>query len=591
MFTHLIKDYIKKLEAAEERLEVSLDRDEIQTLGLKLRFYFNEVKHYRKLIDDLFDRIVEIQEKYGFVSEEEELSHDISRKKREPKENGEENVVELVKGWIGRLEDKGVDPGKLLKPREPEPAVKKEPDGVKPDIQTEKPKEQNREVDRKAGDETEHVEADGQEEKLEKAVIASDGSMLAAGRIARMYQSSQHESAEEIVTSSIDFTDDTPPMFFPEKEKGREKKRAVPEKENIVTDNEEKIKAAEEPVETEVYEQQHSELDGSKGIHLNEYFGEAAPEIPADDVPESVEPIDEGIEPDESIEEEFMPEERPSGEKETITLEDLVQKAMAYIKNMQAFAEVIDDLEKEVIDDLSAEAAEIKAMKGEDEDRAGVRGFVSAEILLKAGRTGTAMNVLEAAIKGSPGFKDSYLLLGDIYYGKNLFARALDQYRGFRDAGGDLESIRWKWMNCLKQAGEWYELMSELEPVDESSDISLLIMKAEVMFRLGRDDEADGIAERIMASSRADTDKALAAIFMGRIRENRKDVLAAIDFYEKSLELNDMNPEACYELGRLYIKHNAVPLARNHLNKILKRFPESEWADLARELMEKEGVF
>ena len=66
VFLHLIKDYMKKLEGVEQRLAVSLDRDEIQTLGLKLRFYFNEIKHYQRQMGEVYNRIIEIQDKYGY---------------------------------------------------------------------------------------------------------------------------------------------------------------------------------------------------------------------------------------------------------------------------------------------------------------------------------------------------------------------------------------------------------------------------------------------------------------------------------------------------------------------------------------------
>ncbi|MEW5947128.1 MAG: hypothetical protein AB1742_13105 [bacterium] len=79
LFIHVVKEYTRKLEEIDRRLEVSLDKEEIQTLGLKLRFHYNELKHYSQLLRSIHDRVVHIQEKYGFLANEE-----VSRAKEEP---------------------------------------------------------------------------------------------------------------------------------------------------------------------------------------------------------------------------------------------------------------------------------------------------------------------------------------------------------------------------------------------------------------------------------------------------------------------------------------------------------------------------
>ncbi len=129
MFNHLIKDYRKKLDDIERRLEVSLDRDEVQTLGLKLRFHYNEVKHYRKMMREVFDRIAEIQDKYGFVHEEEQAVAPEREKPRvAPEAEKSGDAASLVSDWIARLEKKGIDPKTLLRGESspaPEPERKK----------------------------------------------------------------------------------------------------------------------------------------------------------------------------------------------------------------------------------------------------------------------------------------------------------------------------------------------------------------------------------------------------------------------------------------------------------------------------------
>jgi len=74
LFVHVAKDFMKKLDDLESRLSISMDKDEIHTLGLKLRFYHNEIRNYLSRMQQIHDRIIEIQRKYGFKPEELPLS-------------------------------------------------------------------------------------------------------------------------------------------------------------------------------------------------------------------------------------------------------------------------------------------------------------------------------------------------------------------------------------------------------------------------------------------------------------------------------------------------------------------------------------
>lgn len=143
MFVHLAKDYMKKLDEVDSRLETSMEKEEIQTLGLKLRFYYNEIKHYRQLMSGVFDRIREIQEKYGFLSEDgeegggseavetpEAVRAEIGSgdEPEEPAQSQEgapaagaksrEQLVGLVTDWIRQLDSQGINVEDiLLKPK------------------------------------------------------------------------------------------------------------------------------------------------------------------------------------------------------------------------------------------------------------------------------------------------------------------------------------------------------------------------------------------------------------------------------------------------------------------------------------------
>lgn len=132
VFVHLVKDYLKKLEDLAQRLETSLDKDEIQTLGLKLRFHYNEVRHYRQLLDNVFNKVVEIQEKFGFATGEDAApaasppphmervevdqpaempvpSPAPRRNERAGEESRHKQLTSLVTRWIRQLDAQGVD--------------------------------------------------------------------------------------------------------------------------------------------------------------------------------------------------------------------------------------------------------------------------------------------------------------------------------------------------------------------------------------------------------------------------------------------------------------------------------------------------
>ncbi|MFH1537421.1 MAG: hypothetical protein ABIH66_00585 [bacterium] len=135
---------MKKLDEVDRRLEASIEKEEIQTLGLKLRFYYNEIKHYRQLLGNVFNRICESQEKYGFISEGEPVE-DVADFEEELKDEPEataenadgaeappprkaasraagaksrEELVGMVASWIRELDSRGVNVEDiLLKPK------------------------------------------------------------------------------------------------------------------------------------------------------------------------------------------------------------------------------------------------------------------------------------------------------------------------------------------------------------------------------------------------------------------------------------------------------------------------------------------
>ena len=62
-------------------------------------------------------------------------------------------------------------------------------------------------------------------------------------------------------------------------------------------------------------------------------------------------------------------------------------------------------------------------------------------------------------------------------------------------------------------------------------------------------------------------------------------MLKAIDLYEETVDSDPDHLEARFNLGRLYLQHKAVPLARKHLFFLTRNHPETPWADKAREII------
>ncbi|HOX28078.1 MAG TPA: tetratricopeptide repeat protein [bacterium] len=575
MFVHIYKDYLKKLEAVEQRLSVSLDRDEIQTLGLKLRFYYNEIKHYEKLMKDLFEKVVQLQEKYGFVPDDD--STGVEKKKdvrTEAKDEKNEKLVSIVSDWMEKLGKNGVDAKEVLTQGGRQP--QKEPQKVE-----------------------ENKSASPEPVLLESAAIPVKKTSIPAipGNALQSYQRTQEiieEKSPALVIENSDGSGDVyitsmkPDEYVNEDPDVKGLQMEVPEEE---TENEE----IEAEIEKEL-EQVELETDESESAE------DEAVEEPIREFHDEVDENESGA-LEERLDAEITDETLVEYKKEEIEVvvekgfEECLNDVSSMFEEKGALNPDIDAEIKrmsiEFVDEINDNLLE-KMTDREDfwegsESESAL--YCIAFLFKEVGRSGTAINILEQAWKKAI-LKDIEVkkLLGDLYYEKEMFQQAGNVYGEIRETKSDDVTFMGKWIRCLKENSDWDGIIAETDMLGDDCGADICILRAEALNMNGRSSEAVAFLIERMGLAESKTEKSIYALILGRLKGEKGDVLGAIDFYEKSFALNPENPEAHFELGKLYLEHKAVPLARNQLLTVVRKFPDSRWAYEARRIMGREGV-
>lgn len=597
MFVHVAKDFLRKIEGVEKRLEVSLDRDEIQTLGLKLRFYYNEISHYQNLMGEVLSRIIEVQEKFGFQteeaadaaplrkpspapetlkearSEEEPQAPPEAESRPEPPKK-EEDVVGLVSAWISRLEEDGVDPREVLKSA----GATIQEEHQRRERQARKEAEEREPVPRIESEIIETVKPVA--EKKPAAPGPTHPGFFAARNAAAQYMKTVMDTDEE-------------------SESGQDEKSARASR---------KEKKAPEPAASETAFPVKKIPDMSE---LDRNI-EAARERLSASVVEPEEPLVEEepvyqapVEP-ERIEEQplsgrELAEEMASAEKtqhidverSVLSIKDLFKKGAS--DQLEAFEtlERLCDANPVDVHDW------IVGLRGEKDeaffgaDSSGALEFCAGCLAAGIGMTGTAINRLEAAFAKGLTNSNGRILLSDLYYIKGIFGKSLKGYRDAEEAAGPSSSTAMGIIRCLRETKRYAELASEVDARnfnDENERLEALCLKVEALIELDRTQEATGLLDGLLQTTAKPNWKARLTFLKARLMERKGDAVAATDCYEASLDLDGDNPEALFALGNLYMTHKAIPLAKGRLSTLVRKFPESPWADQARALMDREGV-
>lgn len=550
MFIHVVKDYMKKLEDIDARLAVSLDKDEIQTLGLKLRFFYNEIRHYRTLLDGLYEKIIETQEKYGFKPEEPRPERAAETQWQPPPEETEAgaespDVMEVLKQWVTNLQDKGYTPEELLAaagvgPEEMAAAQQLAPPDEIPGIAPAAP-----------------MTASAPADVI--APVAAPARAAPAVAVAVPRAQPQAPAPQE-------------PAAF---EMPRGVAPAIP-----------------------VAAHAASEATPAPPSPVIEQISQAV----APEPPEAPAPPREFITPEIfEVVETQLPEPAPAAPRPSepdplsAPFEDLLTHWSEKYRDADKFspglqscldallqrrrAEVIVALDK-LVERIKANPAAL--------DLPPLTLFLFGHLALALGRHGLTINLLEKAVSDGIGYAVCFLNLAQCYTAKNVPAKALINYKFASRVDPDLAAATLGIAESLIGMGqneEGLEYINAQKFRTETEQVRSVLLKSRALESLDRRTEAEKLLERLAGVCESPRNRALCLFRLGRIHEEKKDVLRAIDYFEDTVAADPDNLEARFNLGRLYTQHQAFPLAKKHLQYLCATHPDTKWADRARELL------
>ena len=550
MFIHVVKDYLKKIEDVDAKLAASLDRDEIQTLGLKLRFYFKEIVHYRKLLKDVHDKIIETQKKYGFKTEAVAEEQPPPEPPPQPK-SGDDEIMNVLAEWIGNLKEQGHDPKDLL-----EAAgnfIKQT--GVEPT-----------ELDVNLPEEIPPLAIpDGREPAAPAPEILDEIPPISPEPEPVQPSEPEPEPEPELALE---------PELLPEPESEPEApapEDAAPEVAPEVAD-EDVAEPQPEPMAPEPVPA--PEPDGSDLDMV----------VPGEQAP----PLDLDVEPDAEPEPEPLP-------LETADLGELFAAWNAEFRDRETtppeLTQRLELLIRKRRPDVAACMDRLVMRAREDDsvfDAGAVSLFSQGWLAWRLGRSGLAVNLMDRALERGCDFGLCYMILGRCYFAKKVFNKALINYKiaSRVDAGAD--EARLGIAHSLIMLDKPRDAMDYLNSEafrTEDSQIESALLRATAMEKMDRRADAENLLKQMSGNCEEPANRARCMFRLGQIQEQRKDVLKAIDLYEETVAADPDHLEAQYNLGRLYMKHQAYPLARRHLQYVIHNHPDSPWADRARDLI------
>ncbi len=207
--------------------------------------------------------------------------------------------------------------------------------------------------------------------------------------------------------------------------------------------------------------------------------------------------------------------------------------------------------------------------------------FCKGYILMKFGFIGSAINLFEDLLEENENLFTINLFLADCYFEKEIYNRALFYYKKAHELNKEDENAILGLCKSNLEIGNYNEvvkLLSELKEI--SKDMKILKIKA--LIKLKKFEFANKEIEELDTLNDM---QATVCKLRGEIKESSNDVLSAIDFYEQALLLNPFDFELRYKVGEIYLKNNAIMLAKNHFNFIIKNMPESRCSDKSRRLL------
>jgi tetratricopeptide (TPR) repeat protein len=172
-----------------------------------------------------------------------------------------------------------------------------------------------------------------------------------------------------------------------------------------------------------------------------------------------------------------------------------------------------------------------------------------------------------------PGSAGNQFLLGFALYVENDFVRALEPLeRAAKLQPGDARTefylaLTLEGLGRSDDAIKAYERTLKLEKANSSQLADVLVAYARLLFTLGRFDESERLIDRALAIERDSRDSQYEK---GRLRFERRDYAAAIQYGKKALELPGVGAterQIHYLLARAYKQTGQTELAEIHLAK------------------------
>jgi tetratricopeptide (TPR) repeat protein len=198
---------------------------------------------------------------------------------------------------------------------------------------------------------------------------------------------------------------------------------------------------------------------------------------------------------------------------------------------------------------------------------------LKARLAMVANRFDVAMVCLRQAVEIEPGSAGNQFLLGFALYIENDFVRALEPLeRAAKLNPGDARTefylaLTLEGLGRNGDAIAGYQRTLQLEKANSPQLADVLVAYARLLFTLGRFDESERLIDRALAIERDSRD---AQYEKGRLRFERRDYAAAIQYGKKALELRGIGAterQIHYLLARAYKQTGQTELAEVHLSK------------------------
>lgn len=202
-----------------------------------------------------------------------------------------------------------------------------------------------------------------------------------------------------------------------------------------------------------------------------------------------------------------------------------------------------------------------------------VASVMLARTYLKLGRAKLAADVLERHSKNIVDNLDAALMLSELYLKQNKAFKALELLVQLQRLYPDDKKVALLDIKIMAARGKFEEA---IEAIDKSkhrnSDISFILTKSLLLLELGKIDEAEFVADKLLeiAPGNADLINFKAAVLIRKRRWND-----AQEFVEQALHLSPLHYSARYNLASIHIANRQNEQANAILMKLVEEQPDN----------------